>query len=304
MATTRAKASRRSLLLALFPAALGAAACRDPGSSKERASRSAPSTATSANRDVILATTTSTQDSGLLDVLLPEFQRGSGYRVKTIAVGSGRAIAMGERGEADVLLTHAPEAERELVGRGAVVARRLVMHNDFVLLGPLADPARVRGLTAVEALAAIQGRGSPFLSRGDDSGTHKVEKKLWKRAGREPTGSWYQESGSGMGETLTIANEKGAYTLSDRATYLAHRRSLSLVVLVEGGGELMNLYHVMLVRPDRFAKVNRAGAGAFADFLLSEPAQRTIASFGRDRHGEPLFHADGGRTEEQVAGSR
>ncbi len=272
--------------------------CRD----RESASTAAPSPH-EGKRDVILATTTSTRDSGLLDELLPVFTKSTGYTVKTIAVGSGRAIAMGRGGEADVLLTHAPGAEREILKLGAVTGRRLVMHNDYVLLGPTADPAGVKGKPVVQGLLAIHRSASLFLSRGDDSGTHMLEKQLWQRAGLEPEDRWYQESGSGMGETLVIANQKDAYTLSDRATYLAHRKGLSVQVLSEGDGELMNPYHVMPVNADRFQKVNRPGGQAFADFLLSEPAQAIIASYGRKEYGQPLFHADGGKNEDEILGT-
>lgn len=290
--------SRRSLLTSVLPLALAALGCSKTQAVGDAGAGSA--NVPGARRDIILATTTSTQDSGLLDVLVPEFTRTSGYTVKTIAVGSGQALAMGERGEADVLLTHAPEAERELEKKGVVTSRTLVMHNDFVLLGPAGDPAAVKGKPAVDALAAIFDRGALFVSRGDESGTHKLEKKLWKLAARQPAGAWYQESGVGMGQTLTIADQKNAYTLSDRATYLAHRQHLSLAVLVDGGGELMNVYHVMLVNAERFTKVNRAGAQAFADFLLSKPTQSLIASFGQEKYGRALFYADGGKTEDQL----
>jgi tungstate transport system substrate-binding protein len=300
----RMHTSRRSLLLALLPATLALFGCQEQPTKAAAgvapSASAAPAKATNSKRDVILATTTSTRDSGLLDALLPAFTKASGYTVKTIAVGSGRAIAMGKDGEADVLLTHAPDAEREIVKLGAVTGRRLVMHNDFVLIGPDTDPASVKGKSAVEALSAIHQSGSLFLSRGDDSGTHKLELKLWKAAALEPSGKWYQESGSGMGQTLTIANQKNAYTLSDRATYLAHQRNFSLTVLVEGGSELMNPYHVMLVNADRFAKVNRTGAAALANFLLVPSTQTMIASFGREKYGRPLFYADGGKTEEQL----
>ncbi len=297
---TFASVSRRTLLLTLLPAAVATVACRGESRPQAGSAASASAAAPVTNRDVILATTTSTQDSGLLDALLPVFTQASGYNVKTIAVGSGQAIAMGKRGEADVLLTHAPQAEQDLVKDGAVTDRKLVMHNDFVLVGPPGDPAAVKGKSPSEALAAIQAKGAMLISRGDDSGTHKLEMQLWKRAQREPSGAWYQESGSGMGQTLTIANQKNAYTLSDRASYLAHHKNLSLVVLLEGQSELLNLYHVMPVNAQRFAKVNRVGGEAFRDFLLSAGGQRLIASFGQDKYGRPLFYADGGKTEEQV----
>lgn len=249
-----------------------------------------------ARRDVILATTTSTQDSGLLDVLVPRFEQQTGYRVKTIAVGSGQALKLGERGEADVLLSHAPAAEEKLVAAGAVMNRRLVMHNDFVLVGPPGDPAGVRGTpTAREALQRIARAGAPFVSRGDDSGTHKKEQELWAAAGGRPAGAWYLESGTGMAQTLAIAADRGAYTLSDRATYLAHRQRLRLEVVLAGDGPLLNIYHVLEVNPARHPGVNAAGARALADYLVAPQTQAIIAAFGRDRYGEPLFVADAGK---------
>ncbi|MEW6230337.1 MAG: substrate-binding domain-containing protein, partial [Bacillota bacterium] len=203
-----------------------------------------------ASREVILATTTSTQDSGLLDILVPVFEKQTGYLVKTIAVGTGQALALGARGEADVLLCHAPDSEMELIKSGAAVNRRLVMHNDFVIVGPPDDPAKVKGVkSAVEAFKEIAGAASLFISRGDDSGTHKKEKQLWASAGFTPSGHWYQEAGAGMGQTLNIASEKQGYTLTDRATYLALKKRLSLEVVVEGDAALLNIYHVMQVNP-------------------------------------------------------
>lgn len=251
-----------------------------------------------ANPDVILATTTSTQDSGLLDVIIPVFQDKTGYVIQPIAVGSGQAIAMGEKGEADVLLTHAPDAEKEIVDTGAVINRCLVMHNDFIIIGPAEDPVQIKGKSIGETLPAIAKAENIFISRGDDSGTDKMEKKLWKQAGIEPSGSWYQEVGAGMGQTLAVANEKKGYTITDRATYLAQKDNLALEILVEGDAKLLNIYHVMEVNPEKFDKVNHEGAKAFADFLLSEEGQGIISEFGKDKFGQALFFADGGKTEE------
>ena len=252
---------------------------------------------------MILATTTSTQDSGLLDALLPLFEQQTGYKVKTIAVGTGQALAMGDKGEADVLLVHAPADEKQLVDKGTAVDRKLIMHNDFILVGPGDDPAAVRGTrSATAALQKIAAAQAVFVSRGDDSGTHKKELSLWQAAGTRPEGRWYQETGSGMGQTLNIANEKNGYTLTDRATYLANRQRLGLVVLIEGDAPLLNIYHVMRVNPDRFSKVNSAGARAFSDFLLSPQGQAAIRQFGADKYGQPLFFADGGKTEAQLTG--
>ena len=247
--------------------------------------------------DVILATTTSTQDSGLLDALIPVFEKKTGYKINTIAVGSGQAIAMGEKGEADVLLTHAPDAEKKVVTAGAVINRRMVMHNDFIIVGPASDAAKIKGKKAQEALNAIAASNSIFVSRGDNSGTHQLEKKLWSQSNLKPSGAWYQEAGTGMGQTLNIANEKKGYTVTDRATYLAQKKSLALDILVEGDPKLLNIYHVMEVNAEKYTKVNKEGAKAFADFLLTTEGQGIIAVFGKDKYGQPLFFADGGKTE-------
>ena len=243
--------------------------------------------------DIILSTTTSTQDSGLLDALIPRFEQQTGYRVKTVAVGSGAAIALGQRGEADVVLAHAPENERQFVGSGAGINRQIVMYNDFILVGPPGDPARVRGIEDVlDILHAIARAGATFVSRGDNSGTHQLEKKLWDAAGVTPQGqAWYVESGSGMGQTLQIADQRTAYTLSDRATYLAFKERITLTVAAEGDPRLLNIYHVIAVNPDRFPQVNKDGARAFVEFLLAPQTQEVIGSFGRDKFGQPLFTA-------------
>ncbi len=257
--------------------------------------------AESATREVILATTTSVQDSGLLDVLVPMFERQAGYLVKTIAVGTGQALALGARGEADALFCHAPASEIELVKSGVAVNRRLVMHNDFMIVGPSYDPAGIRGMkSAAEALQKIGETESLFVSRGDESGTHKIEMQLWASSGVKPRGIWYQEAGAGMGQTLNIASEKQGYTLADRGTYLALRKRLSLEVLVEGDAALLNIYHVMQVNPDRFNKVNGPGGQAFVEFMVGEEAQKIIESFGVDEYGEPLFFPDAGRTEQAL----
>ena len=247
-------------------------------------------------RPVILATTTSTLDSGLLDVLVPLFERRTGYTVKTIAVGTGQALRMAARGDADVVLVHAPELEAGYVAEGVLIHRRRVMHNDFVLVGPPDDPAGIKGAKkAAEALKRIAGEKAPFVSRGDDSGTHHKERGLWKAAGVAPKGGGYIESGQGMGATLTIASEKGAYTLTDRATYLAFRKRLGLAVLLEGDAPLLNIYHVMEVSSARHPRVNAEGGRAFAEFLLSPEAQAVIRTSGVERYGEPLFFPDAGR---------
>ena len=253
-------------------------------------------------KDIILATTTSTQDTGLLDTLVPIFEDQSGYNVKVIAVGSGQALAMGERGDADVLLVHAPSSEVPLVDSGAAINRQLVMHNDFIIVGPESDPAGVKGMTsAVDALTAIYNKGATFVSRGDDSGTNKAEVALWNKANLDPAGqSWYEQSGQGMGATLTIANQTDAYTLADRGTYLAQKENLDLVVLVEGDPVLFNVYHVMQVNPEKFDLVNGPGGAAFVEFMVSDATQAIIKDFGVEKFGQPLFIPDAGKDEAQL----
>jgi len=251
--------------------------------------------------ELILATTTSTRDTGLLDVLLPLFESKSGYKVKMVAVGTGQALKMGEEGNADVLLVHAPQSELELMDKGFSKDRLLVMHNDFVIVGPKDDPAGIKGMkVAVDAFKKIAEAKSTFASRGDDSGTNKMELSLWKSADITPEGDWYLQSGQGMGETLRIASEKIGYTLTDRGTYLALRDTLQLDVLVEGDPTLLNIYHVITVNPDKWPKVNYTGAKAFADFLVSADIQKLIAEFGVDKFGQPLFFPDAGKAEDEV----
>jgi len=253
-------------------------------------------------KEIILTTTTSTQDSGLLDVLLPRFKEESGYKVKVIAVGSGEALAMADRGDADAVLAHAPSSEQELVDKGSVVNRQLVMHNDFVIVGPADDPAGIKGMeSATEALTTIADQKAPFISRGDDSGTNKLELKLWGKAGLKPEGqSWYEVSGQGMGATLQIASQRGAYTISDRGTYLAQSSNLELEVLVEGDSLLLNVYHVMQVNPERFDRVNGEGGKAFVEFMVSNETQDIIGKFGVEKFGQPLFIPDAGKSESEL----
>jgi tungstate transport system substrate-binding protein len=245
------------------------------------------------SKDVILSTTTSTVDSGLLDDLIPRFEKKTGFRVKTIAVGTGQALAMGEKGEADVLLVHAPASEKKLVDAGVAINYQLVMHNDFIIVGPAADPAKIKGKTAADAYKAIDACGAVFISRGDDSGTHKKELSLWKDANVVPTGKpWYQESGQGMGATLLMASEKAGYTLTDRATYLAQKANVKLEILSEGDKPLLNIYHVMQVNPEKFSKVNAEGAKAFVEFMIAPETQKVIGEFGKDKYGASLFFPD------------
>jgi tungstate transport system substrate-binding protein len=251
---------------------------------------------------MILATTTSTQDSGLLDTLIPLFEKQTGYKIKTVAVGSGAAMTLGEKGEADVLLVHSPAAEVKFMDAGNGTDRKLVMHNDFIIVGPAADPAGIKGMTsAIEALKKIAASGIVFVSRGDNSGTDALEKKLWTSTGVTPKGqTWYQESGQGMGATLTIATEKGGYTITDRATYLANKSKLALVILVEGDPALLNIYHVILVNPAKSNLINAAGAKAFFDFMLAPDTQKVISEFGKDKYGAALFFPDAGKTDAEL----
>jgi tungstate transport system substrate-binding protein len=252
---------------------------------------------------VIVSTTTSTQDSGLLDVLVPLFERQSGYTVKTVAVGTGQALALAARGEADVTLAHAPALEKKYVHEGKMQNRRLVMYNDFVIAGPAGDPAGIKGSrSAVDAVKRIAAAAAPFVSRGDNSGTHILEKALWTEVGISPAGPWYIESGQGMGATLTIANERNAYTLSDRGTLLAFRSRVSLPILVEGDGRLLNVYSVMEVNPANNPRVNAAGGKALADFMVAQATQAVIRTFGVDRFGQPLFVPVAGQREEDLGG--
>jgi tungstate transport system substrate-binding protein len=267
------------------------------GTAKVFAAKVAPK-----QKNIILATTTSTQDTGLLDVLIPIFEKETGYFVKTIAVGSGQAMAMGQKGEADVLLVHSPDAEKKFIADGFGINRQLVMHNDFVIVGPAADPAKIKGTkSSAAALKLIAGANALFVSRGDNSGTHAKEKTLWKKADVNPVGQkWYQETGSGMGQTLNVTAEKKGYTLTDRGTYLSLKKNLGLDILVEGDSALLNIYHVIEVNVDKWPKVNVAGAKAFADFMISKKTQSIVKTFGIDKFGSPLFFPDAGKKVEDL----
>src|SRR2546422_691715 len=268
---------------------------------------------------VILSTTTSTQDSGLLDVLVPIFERRTGYTVKTISVGTGQALALAARGEADVTLCHAPSLETQYLADGRMTNRRLVMYNDFVIVGPEADPARIAGeRSVVAALRRIAGAGARFVSRGDKSGTHALELALWKQAGVVPAPPRYIESGQGIGaapgladdpppSTVAgraappgLADDRRAYTLTDRATRLAFGKRVALRIVVEGDRVLRNIYSVMEVNPANGPRVNTAGGKAFADFMVSPEVQRIIRTFGVDRYGQPLFVPIAGKREGDV----
>ena len=258
-----------------------------------------PAVAQAPPTTVILSTTTSTQDSGLLDVLVPMFERASGFTLKAISVGTGQALALAARGEADVTLAHAPSLEKKYVADGKMANRRLVMYNDFVLIGPEADPAKIRGeRSVVAALAKIAAAGARFVSRGDKSGTHVLEQSLWKQAGMTPAAPWYIESGQGMGATLGIADDRKAYTLTDRATLLAFGKRVRLAIMVEGDRPLLNVYSVMEVNPASGPRVNVAGGKAFAEFMLAPETQAVIKTFGVEKYGQPLFVPIAGKRDE------
>jgi len=252
------------------------------------------SLACSSEDELILATTTSTQDSGLLDVLVPMFEDEYGYKVKTIAVGSGLALEMGAKGEADVILAHSPKAEEEFMAAGNGESREAVMHNDFIIVGPADDPAGIADAeSAAAAMALIAEAEAPFISRGDESGTHSKELSLWAAGDIEPSGrNWYQETGQSMGATLNVASEKQGYTLTDRGTFLAQTANLDLVLLVEGDKALFNNYHVIVVNSDVHDKVNAEAARDFASFIVSASTQDVIRNFGVEIYGEPLFIPD------------
>jgi tungstate transport system substrate-binding protein len=250
---------------------------------------------------VVLSTTTSTQDSGLLDVLVPLFERQSGLTLKPVSVGTGQALALAARGEADVVLVHAPALEKKYVAEGKLLNRGLVMYNDFIVVGPEGDPAKIRGEPrAAAALAKIAAAGARFVSRGDKSGTHLLEQTLWKEAGVTPAAPWYIESGQGMGATLGIADDRRAYTLTDRATYLALSRRLALTTLVEGDRALFNVYSVMEVNPGNGPRINTAGGKAFADFMVAPATQALIRAFGVEKFGRPLFVPIAGKKDEDL----
>ncbi|UCC73874.1 MAG: substrate-binding domain-containing protein [Gemmatimonadota bacterium] len=252
-------------------------------------------TCTSRPSEIVLASTTSTEDSGLFEAILPAFRRAHpDYRVRVIAVGSGEALRLAGRGDADVVLAHSPRAEQEFMAAGHGESRRRVMYNDFVIVGPADDPARVCGfLDAPSALACIAENGLLVISRGDDSGTHARERELWSAARVAPSGDWYREAGQGMGAVLMMASERRAYTLSDRGTYLSLRDRLALDVVVEGDPRLRNQYSVIVVR----GASNAEGARAFADWMTGVGAQRLIGEFGVERLGQALFTPNAGIDE-------
>ena len=272
------------------------ATAEDNAPTEEAAPTDEPASSEAPADAITLATTTSTYDSGLLDAILPVFEQDNGITVEVVAVGTGQALALGEQGDADVLLVHARAREDAFMEAGDGTRREDVMYNDFVIVGPVDDPAGITGMeSAADALTAIAAAEATFVSRGDDSGTHTKELSIWESAGIEPSGDWYQAIGQGMGATLTFANEEQAYTLSDRATYLARTLEddgFELKILVEGDPILFNPYGVMAVNPDKNDLINAEGANAFIDWIISVPTQELIAEFGVDKFGSPLFTPD------------
>ena len=291
--TTRNIVLSLLLLMSITLTACGPAAT--PTAAPATQAAAAPS-----NPALILATTTSTQDSGLLDVLVPMFEEQTGYTVQTIAVGSGQAMEMGQQGNADVLLVHSPSSEKKFMDEGWGKDRSLIMHNDFVIVGPASDPAKIKGLGPAEAFKAIAAAEALFVARADQSGTSTKELSIWTKAELDPATTkpaWYIETGQGMGPSLTIASEKGAYILTDRATFLANKDKLELEILVEGNKTLLNIYHVITVNPAKWPKVNYEGATAFMQFMLDPATQEVIGKFGVEKFGQPLFFPDGDKTD-------
>jgi tungstate transport system substrate-binding protein len=286
-----------SVILMLLAACTSATAPADSSEPAQESETSAEAEDTASGGDsLILATTTSTYDSGLLDAILPAFEDESGMTVEVVAVGTGQALALGEQGDADVLLVHARAREDAFMEAGHGVRREDVMYNDFIVVGPPGDPAAIAGMgSASEAFATIAGAEATFVSRGDDSGTHTKEKAVWAEAGIEPAGDWYQSIGQGMGATLTFADEEQGYTLSDRATYLARTledEGFELEILVEGDPVLFNPYGVMAVNPEKNDQINAEGANEFIDWIVSVPVQEMIGEFGTEEFGSPLFTPD------------
>jgi tungstate transport system substrate-binding protein len=252
-------------------------------------------------QEIVILTTTTTQDSGILRILTDAFAKRSGLTVKAIVAGSGDILKQGARGEGDVLLTHSPDAEKGWMAEGNGTSRRLVMYNDFVIIGPEVDPAKIRGLKASDALRRIAEAKAPFVSRGDQSGTHVRELAMWKRAGIEPKGqSWYRETGQGQGLTMDVASQFQGYAFTDRGTYLVHAKRIGLPILVENDSALYNIYHVMPVNPAKFPKVNASAGNAFADWVVSPDGQNLIAEFGKAQYGRSLFVPAAGMSEQEL----
>jgi tungstate transport system substrate-binding protein len=281
------KSTRLTKLLGLLVLSAVLLAACSPTASQPAAPTQAPEP-----EELTMATTTSTQDSGLLDYLLPDFEKEFNVKIKVIAVGSGQALQMGEDGDADVLLVNSPAAEKEFMDANHGVRREDVMYNDFIIVGPENDPAGIKGMTSVvDAFKKIADSGAPFISRGDDSGTHVKEKGIWQAAGIEPAGDWYVSAGQSMGAVLTMTDEEQAYTLSDRATYLAMtQQGLELKLLVEGDKLLLNPYGVIAVNPEKNSKIRNDLANQFIDWIISVPVQEKIANFKKDELGMSLFY--------------
>jgi len=262
------------------------AACAPPAlPSKDQAAAREPA------RELVLATTTSTYDSGLLDAILPDFEAKTGIKVDVVAVGTGQALKLGEAKDADVLLVHAKSREEQFVADGYAPYRKDVMYNDFVILGPSDDPAGVKGMEkAADAFKKIAESQSIFVSRGDNSGTHMKEMSIWETAGVEPSGDWYQSAGQGMGAVLTMTDEQQAYTLSDRSTYLSRKDNLDLDILVEGDPILFNQYGVLPIAQDEAHQDKFAAAEAFVNWITGPDTQKLIAEFGKDKYGQQLFY--------------
>lgn len=279
-----------AVLFAVLLTAVAVAGCTGGQQTPEKSLKAENVAEKASNEAVILATTTSTKDTGLLDVLIPEFEKKYNITVKPIAVGTGEALKMGERGDADVLLVHSRLAEDEFMAKEFGMVRKDVMYNDFVIIGPKDDPAGIKGsASAADAFKRIADTGAAFVSRGDDSGTHKKELKIWEKANIKPEDGWYISTGQGMAATIRIANEKLGYTLSDRGTYLVQKNNIDLVVLTEKSDDLLNPYGAIAVNPGRHPKVNYEGATKFIDFLTSEEGQKIIGEFGKDKYGQALF---------------
>jgi tungstate transport system substrate-binding protein len=251
--------------------------------------------------ELIVLTTTTTQDSGILRVLTDAFAKKSGLAIKPIVAGSGDILKQGARGEGDVLLTHSPEAEKAWMAGENGTSRRLVMYNDFVIIGPEADPAKIKGFKAADALRRIAETKAPFVSRGDQSGTHVRELAMWKRAGIDPKGqAWYRETGQGQGLTMDVASQFQGYAFTDRGTYLVHAKRIGLPILVENDPALYNIYHVMPVNSAKFPKVNASAGQAFADWVVAPEGQAVIAEFGKTQFGRSLFMPAASLREEEL----
>ena len=300
--TVRAAALCITLCIAVVTLACGSRSTnKTPTTGTTAAASTAAATAapTKTSGQLLLASTTTTQDSGLLDMLIPVFEKETGYTVKLVAGGSGQAIENGTRGDVDALLVHSPAAEKKMVDAGDGIERQLVMHNDFLVVGPSSDPAAVKSAADVNAaFTAIANKQSPFISRGDNSGTNVFELNIWKALNITPKGqSWYSETGQGQGATLQVASQRAAYALADRGTFLAQKANLDLVILHQKSAGLLNIYHIIVVNPAKHPNVNVVAARAWAAWITRPDVQELIGKFGVAKYGEPLFFADAGKAE-------